>query len=337
VRGVPPPSVPGAVSLTFTTDLAEVRELVRSCSKDAGLSEKRAIDLVIAVGEVAANTVQHAQTAGTLDIWQDAGEIICQITDAGFISDPLAGSRAPAAGATEGYGLWMVNQVCDKVDIHSDETGTTIRMHMNLKDSLAGRRSAAAVEPDRGTLAGQQPGQHSLQSLRSAGACLDRTSFNEKHQVSRVVTRAPRSQSHTTDPLSHFFPQTRVLHTLAYALYGEVVVPPPPRVAECADRLPAWFSTMAQAAHQPLSAKRRLVLCRGRGADGVPSLPHHTPLVAEGRPVRPGPPVTWPGPFRALVQPQVDGGIFSCDQTLRCSAPKNGQSYSRGAMQCSLR
>jgi anti-sigma regulatory factor (Ser/Thr protein kinase) len=139
--------MPGAVSLTFTTDLAEVRELVRRCTKEAGLSEERAIDLVIAVGEVASNTVQHARTAGTIEIWQDSGEMICQITDAGFISDPLAGSREPLPGATDGYGLWMVNQVCDKVDMHSDEAGTTIRMHMNLKDSLAGRLSASVRQP----------------------------------------------------------------------------------------------------------------------------------------------------------------------------------------------
>jgi anti-sigma regulatory factor (Ser/Thr protein kinase) len=132
---VPDSTGPGAVSLTFTTDLAEVRALVRRCTKEAGLSEKRAIDLVIAVGEVAANTVQHAQTAGTLDIWHDDGEIICQITDAGVIRDPHPGSRRPHPSATAGYGLWMVNQVCDKVDLHSDENGTTIRMHMNLKPS----------------------------------------------------------------------------------------------------------------------------------------------------------------------------------------------------------
>lgn len=127
-------AAPGAVSLTFTTDLAAVRALVRRCTEEAGLGEKRAIDLVIAVGEVAANTVQHARTAGTIDIWYDSDEIVCQITDTGFISDPLAGSRAPQPGATTGYGLWMVNQVCDKVDLHSDKTGTIIRMHMNLKD-----------------------------------------------------------------------------------------------------------------------------------------------------------------------------------------------------------
>jgi anti-sigma regulatory factor (Ser/Thr protein kinase) len=126
--------LPGAVSLTFTTDLAAVRGLVRRYTQEAGLSEDRAIDLVIAVGEVVANTVQHARTAGTLDIWYDAGEIVCQVTDAGFIGDPLAGSHAPQPGATTGYGLWMVNEVCDKVDLRSDESGTTIRMHMRLTD-----------------------------------------------------------------------------------------------------------------------------------------------------------------------------------------------------------
>lgn len=132
MREVPPPSVPGAVSLTFTTDLAAVRALVRRCSKAAGLDDKRAMDLVIAVSEVAANTVQHARTSGTLDIWHDADEVVCQVTDAGFISDPHAGTRMPQTGATSGFGLWMVNQVCDKVDMQSDEQGTIIRMHMYL-------------------------------------------------------------------------------------------------------------------------------------------------------------------------------------------------------------
>jgi anti-sigma regulatory factor (Ser/Thr protein kinase) len=121
-------------SLTFTTDLTRVRALVRRSAREAGLNEDRTTALVIAVSEVAANTVRHARSAGTLDIWQDAGEIICQITDAGFIADPLAGSRPPQPGATSGFGLWIVNQVCDKVDLRSDLSGTTVRMHMSLRD-----------------------------------------------------------------------------------------------------------------------------------------------------------------------------------------------------------
>jgi anti-sigma regulatory factor (Ser/Thr protein kinase) len=145
MRELPFPPVPGAESVAFTTDLAAVRALVRRRAQEAGLSEERAIDLVIAVGEVAANTVQHARTAGMIDIWFDAEEIVCQISDAGHIHDPLAGSRPPEPGATTGYGLWMVNQVCDEVDLHSDETGTTIRMHMRIKDLPPVRRQHGDV------------------------------------------------------------------------------------------------------------------------------------------------------------------------------------------------
>ena len=123
---------PNTVSLTFTADLAAVRALVRRYASEAGLSEIRAVDLVLAVSEVAANTVRHARSPGTLDIWHNADEIICQVTDKGFIADPLAGWRIPRIGATTGYGLWIVRRVCDKGDLRSDETGTCVRMHMHI-------------------------------------------------------------------------------------------------------------------------------------------------------------------------------------------------------------
>lgn len=119
--------------MIFTTDLSAVRAHVRTCAREAGLSEARAVDLVLAVGEIAANTVRHARSAGTLDIWHDASEIICRLTDEGFIRDPLAGTRPPPAAALSGHGLWLVRQVCDQVEIRSDETGTTIRLHMFLE------------------------------------------------------------------------------------------------------------------------------------------------------------------------------------------------------------
>lgn len=122
-------------TLTFTTDLSAVRATVASHARKAGLSTARTIDLVLAVSEVAANTFRHARSAGTLDIWHDADEIVCQINDEGFIDDPLVGTRRPAADAMGGHGLWLVNQVCDRVDLRSDETGTTIRLHMFLETS----------------------------------------------------------------------------------------------------------------------------------------------------------------------------------------------------------
>jgi len=120
------------MSYGYTTDLAAVRAVVYRYAKKAGLPEHRAIDLVLAVSEVAANTVRHAKSPGSLKIWYDTQEIICQIEDEGTIYDPLAGRRKPSMDAMGGHGLWIVRQVCDDVEMRSDETGTTIRLHMKL-------------------------------------------------------------------------------------------------------------------------------------------------------------------------------------------------------------
>src|SRR5712692_3670413 len=92
-------------SMIFTTDLSAVRAFVHRTAREAGLTEARAIDLVLAVSEVAANTVLHAGSPGRLDIWRDKEEIVCQIKDKGVIS----GEPQP------GHGLWLVDQVCDEV------------------------------------------------------------------------------------------------------------------------------------------------------------------------------------------------------------------------------
>lgn len=123
--------------VAYTTDLAAIRAFVHRCATTAGLSEERITDLMLAVSEVAANTVRHAHSPGSLSIWYDATEIICQIHDEGVIADPLAGRREPALDAENGRGLWIVNQVCDQVELQSSDNGdgTTIRMHMLLPPS----------------------------------------------------------------------------------------------------------------------------------------------------------------------------------------------------------
>ena len=117
---------------TYRSDLAEVRALVLERAREAGLAEGRASDLVLAVSEAAANTLRYTQSSGTLAIWHNEREIVCEIRDEGTITDPLAGQVRPAPDATGGHGLWLVYQVCDEVEMRSDETGTTIRLHMDL-------------------------------------------------------------------------------------------------------------------------------------------------------------------------------------------------------------
>lgn len=134
-----PAPITDAMYHTYRTDLSQVRALVLQHAREAGLPEGKANDLVLAVSEVAANTLQHTKSSGTLSCWHDKDEVVCEIHDEGIITDPLAGLRRPAPDATGGHGLWLVRQVCDQVELRSDENGTTIRMHMAIHpDSAAG-------------------------------------------------------------------------------------------------------------------------------------------------------------------------------------------------------
>jgi anti-sigma regulatory factor (Ser/Thr protein kinase) len=130
-----PPS--GARYHGYHTDLSQVRALVLKHALEAGLTESRANDLVLAVSEVTANTLRHTRSSGTLALWRDAGEVICEVHDEGRIADPLAGRRRPAPDAAGGHGLWLVHQVCDLVELNSDANGTTIRMHMAVRTAPA--------------------------------------------------------------------------------------------------------------------------------------------------------------------------------------------------------
>jgi anti-sigma regulatory factor (Ser/Thr protein kinase) len=89
-------------------------------------------DLVLAVGELTANTRAHTTGPGTLAIWTAPGQLTCQVTDSGHITDPLAGHVDPGPDAVSHRGLWIVNQVCDFVQLRTSPAGTTIRLHTRL-------------------------------------------------------------------------------------------------------------------------------------------------------------------------------------------------------------
>jgi anti-sigma regulatory factor (Ser/Thr protein kinase) len=140
------------MTFVYTTNLSEVRVLAETQARRAGLAEDRIADFVIAVSEIAANTVRHARTQGSIDIWSDAGEVICEMRDGGVIADPAsAGRQPPAADASGGHGLWLVHQICDKVELHSDSGGTTIRLHMSLPPPR--RRARDSPGPNGGATA----------------------------------------------------------------------------------------------------------------------------------------------------------------------------------------
>jgi anti-sigma regulatory factor (Ser/Thr protein kinase) len=126
----PPPQ---AWTHHYLSDLRAVRNLVAESAARAGLPPDRMLDLVIAANELAANTLRHTTSGGTVRVWHTAAEILCQIEDCGWINDPLAGRVRPAVDEVRGHGLWLVNQVCDLVELRTCEVGTTVRLHMSLR------------------------------------------------------------------------------------------------------------------------------------------------------------------------------------------------------------
>jgi anti-sigma regulatory factor (Ser/Thr protein kinase) len=112
-------------------ELHQVRRLVLQWARLAGLGADRADDLLVAVNEVATNTLTHTAAGGTLRIWREppTDRLVCELRDTGRIADRLVGRRFPATDAEQGRGLWLANQFCDLVELRSDEHGTTVRLH----------------------------------------------------------------------------------------------------------------------------------------------------------------------------------------------------------------
>ncbi len=112
--------------LRYRADLASVRSFAAAWAARAGLPPHRVRDLVLAVGELAANTLAHTNEPGLLTLWATSSEVICQVHDTGRITDPLAGKLRPDPGDPAGRrGLWVVHQLCDLVEIRTGPAGTT--------------------------------------------------------------------------------------------------------------------------------------------------------------------------------------------------------------------
>jgi hypothetical protein len=65
-----------AEALMYRDDLAGVRDFTARSVRRAGLIPRCLGDLVIAVGELAANTFAHTSGPGTVTLWATGGEVI---------------------------------------------------------------------------------------------------------------------------------------------------------------------------------------------------------------------------------------------------------------------
>jgi anti-sigma regulatory factor (Ser/Thr protein kinase) len=128
----PLPSPPASVqTLGFNAEsLATVRRLVASRAADAGFGAARTNDLVLAVNEIATNSVRHGGGTGTLRVWVGTRWLVCEIEDRGSIDDPLVGREEPTPDRPDGRGLWIANHVCELVQVRTFGARTVVRLHM---------------------------------------------------------------------------------------------------------------------------------------------------------------------------------------------------------------
>jgi anti-sigma regulatory factor (Ser/Thr protein kinase) len=132
---LPAPGSPPA-ELEFTrADFALVRDFVGEYAGAAGIGRMRRADLVLAVHELATNAVRHGGGRGVLRAWRENGTLLCEVADRGHIADPLAGRERPPDVTSGGRGLWLVNHLCDLVQLRSSRAGNVVRLHMSLSAS----------------------------------------------------------------------------------------------------------------------------------------------------------------------------------------------------------
>ncbi len=141
---------PPLVDLAFDSDtLHEVRAAVRIQTRQAGLPDDRAGDVVLAVHELAANAVSHGAGAARLRIWNLGGALHCQVDDG---SPPAPGhDGGPADGhhhdeadmrsfpgvieawkAAPRHGLRVVQQVADRMQVLPGPQGSRVTVTFDL-------------------------------------------------------------------------------------------------------------------------------------------------------------------------------------------------------------
>jgi anti-sigma regulatory factor (Ser/Thr protein kinase) len=136
---IPLPDPPhDAVAFPFEKfSLAALRQLVGDEATAAGFDPAQVDGVVLAVHEAAANSVRHGGGRGLVRIWREGSALVFDIRDRGHIDDPLVGRRRPPMHGANGRGIWMMNQLCDLVQLRSIPTGNVVRLHIRPTADVA--------------------------------------------------------------------------------------------------------------------------------------------------------------------------------------------------------
>ena len=111
--------------------VSAVPSVVSGHAAEAGMDQSRRNDLVLAANEIANNSVRHAGGWGLLRMWRDTDPLVCEVADHGGTGlEALRVPRRPGPEQVNGYGLWLANELCERVEVSSAHGGTVVRLQM---------------------------------------------------------------------------------------------------------------------------------------------------------------------------------------------------------------
>jgi anti-sigma regulatory factor (Ser/Thr protein kinase) len=127
------PTAGGRLGLELAAEPGSLASLRRSLGRfleDAGADREEAFAITVAVGEAAANAVEHAygpEEGATFVVEAEtaAGDIFVAVRDSGRWRPPVEEGR--------GYGLGLMEALVDSVGIERREDGTTVRLTHRLR------------------------------------------------------------------------------------------------------------------------------------------------------------------------------------------------------------
>jgi anti-sigma regulatory factor (Ser/Thr protein kinase) len=128
---LPAPPAQATACTLIASSLHRLRGEAETFATDAGLAAARVADFVLAVDEVATNSVRYGGGSGVAIMWSDDSAVYCELRDRGRFTDPLAGRQTPHPERASGRGLWIANQLCDLVQLRSGSHSTRVRLSIN--------------------------------------------------------------------------------------------------------------------------------------------------------------------------------------------------------------
>jgi anti-sigma regulatory factor (Ser/Thr protein kinase) len=128
---LPSPQAPVQERAFAVDELGSLRRFVSAWANEELLDDERTERLVLAVNELASNSIRHGGGTGRLLVWRESDTLLCEVRDDGHIAEPMAGRIRPGPEEHGGRGLWLVNQLCDLVQVRSSPSGSVVRAYMH--------------------------------------------------------------------------------------------------------------------------------------------------------------------------------------------------------------